>query len=252
MLFFTSSCKYHKLKKSRDPEVKTTAAHDFYERGKYAKALPLYEDIILIKRNTKDYEKILYRYANSYYKVKDYILAGYYFRQFVEVFPKSKYTEDAQFMSAYCYYLDAPKSTLDQKATHTALNEFSKFISRFPQSEKIDQCNELIDELRLKLETKAFKNASLYYDLEQYRSAITALKNSLNEYPDTPFEEKIRLLMLKSAYEYAKKSVITKQKERYENTIALYNEYISKFPSSKNRKQAEKILSATNKELQNL
>lgn len=252
LVFTIGSCKYHKLKKSKDPEVKTEAAHKYYEAGKYAKALPLYEDVILIKRNTQGYEKILYRYSDCYYQVKDYILAGYYFRKFVEAFPKSEYTENAQFMSAYCYYLDAPKSTLDQQATRTAINEFGVFLSRYPDSDKAERCNELIDELRFKLETKAFDNAKLYYDLGQFNAAVTALKNSLEDYPDTQYEEETRFLILKSAFEYAEKSITSKQEERYRETLKYYTEFINKFPNSEFRKEADKIHSSATKKLQNL
>ncbi len=252
IIITSGSCKYQRLRKSKDPDFKTQKAHEFYLKGKYAKALPLYEDVILIKRNTQNYQDILYRYADCYYKVKDYILAGYYFRQFVETYPKGKYTEEAQYMSAYCYYLDAPKVTLDQSATVTALNEFGKFISKFPNSPKFEQCNDLIDELRYKLETKSFNNASLYYNLEEYKAAIAALQNSLKDYPDTPYEEKIRYLILKSAYYYAKNSILSKQKERYQDTEKYTNEFLTKFPDAKKHKEAEKILQSTKKALQNL
>lgn len=241
VLSATSSCEYHKLKKSKNPEVKTQAAHNYYDEGKYAKAITLYEDIILMKRNTQGYEKILYRYADAYYQVKDYILAGYYFRKFTEAFPKSEYAEEAQFMSAYCYYLDAPKTSLDQEATYTAINEFSLFLTKYPNSDKVPECNRLIDELRGKLEDKAFKNASLYYDLGHYKAAVTALKNSLEDYPDTQREEETRFLILKSAFVYAEKSIRSKQNERYEDAAKYYRSFINRFPDSEYRKDADKI-----------
>jgi outer membrane protein assembly factor BamD len=250
MIFVTGSCEYHKLKKSKNPEVKTQAAHDYYDAGKFAKALPLYEDIILMKRNTQGYEKILYRYADSYYQVKDYILAGYYFRKFTEAFPKSEYAEDAQFMSAYCYYLDAPKTTLDQEATYTAINEFSLFLSKYSNSDKVGQCNELIDELREKLEKKAFDNASLYYDLGHYKAAVTALQNTLKDFPDTQYEEKTRFLIFKAAYTYADKSISSKQPERYRDAEKYYKQFISRFPNSESRKEADKLYSEINEILE--
>lgn len=250
LIFTTGSCEYHKLKKSKNPEVKTQAAHDYYNEGKFAKALPLYEDIILMKRNTQGYEEILYRYADSYYQVKDYILAGYYFRKFTEAFPKSEYTEEAQFMSAYCYYLDAPKTTLDQEATYTAINEFSLFLSKYPNSEKVNQCNTLIDELRGKLEKKAFDNARLYFDLGHFKAAVTALKNTLEDFPDTQYEEETRFLIFKSAYIYADKSISSKQQERYQDAVKYYKQFINRFPNSEFRKEADKLSSEINEILE--
>ncbi len=81
------------------------------------------EDVILSLRMTKEGEDALYKYADSYFHLKDYILAGYYFRKYVTDYPKAENAENAQFMSARCYYLDAPKSKLDQGATLIALQD---------------------------------------------------------------------------------------------------------------------------------
>ena len=240
-LLGTGSCKYHKLKKSKDHDLKTNAAHDFYDNGKFAKAIPLYEDVILMKRNTQGYEKILFQFANSYFNVKDYILAGYYFRKFTDAFPKSVLAEQAQFNSAYCYYLDAPKSTLDQQATYIAMQEFGVFLSKYPESEKIAECNELIDELRSRLEKKAFENARLYYYTERYNAAVVSLNNTLVTFPDTQYEEETLFLILKSGFLYAEKSISAKQEERYEEANAAYEKFVSKFPASEFLKEAERM-----------
>ncbi|MEA2042133.1 MAG: outer membrane protein assembly factor BamD [Bacteroidota bacterium] len=241
LLLGTGACKYHKIKKSKDPDVKMDAAYEYYEDGKYAKAIPLFEDIILMKRNTAGYEKILFRFADSYYHVKDYILAGYYYRKFTEAFPKSKQAEDAQYMSAYCYYLNTPKSSLDQTDTYTALQEFGVFLSKYPDSEKVEECNSIIDELRTKLEKKAFENARLYFYREQYNAAIVALNSTLKKYPDTKYEEKTLFIILKASLLYAEKSVVKKQEERYKAAKTAYKNFTAKFPNSEFRNEASKI-----------
>jgi outer membrane protein assembly factor BamD len=43
----------------------------------------------------------------------------------------------------------------------------------------------LITEMEDKLVRKSYISAKLYYDMKQYRAAVVALNNSLNEYPDT-------------------------------------------------------------------
>jgi outer membrane protein assembly factor BamD len=207
------------------------------------------EDAILSLRMTKEGEEALYKYAYSYFYMKDYILAGYYFRKYVEDYPKGKYAEESQFMSAHCYYLDAPKYKLDQSATITALQEFELFITKYPNSQKINECNEYIDMLRDNLELKSYENAKIYYDIGYYGAAGIAFQNSIREFPDTKYKEDIYYYILLSNYKYAKNSIISKQIERYEKTISSYKKLIEKFPQSKYLKEIETIFKISQKEI---
>jgi len=246
---FLQSCEFSTAKKIQDPEKKYTKALEYYDAGKYAKTQILLENVILSLRMTKNGEDALYKYADSYYHLKDYILAGYYFRKYTTDYPKGTYAENAQFMSAKCYYLDAPKSKLDQQATLTALKEFELFITKYPDSKRIEECNNLVDELRAKLEEKSYLNAKLYYDIGYFNAASIALKNSIKDYPDTKYKEDIMYLIVKSKYKYAQNSIITKQKERYEETLKAYNTFIEKYPSSNYLKELNTIKKNIEKEI---
>ncbi len=249
---FLQSCEFSTAKKIQDPEKKYAKALEYYEAGKYAKTQIMLENVILSLRMTKHGEDALYKYADSYYHLKDYILAGYYFRKYVSDYPKGKYAEEAQFMSAKCYYLDAPKPKLDQQATLTALKEFELFITKYPESNKIEECNNLVDELRDKLEKKSFLNAKLYYDIGYFNAASIALNNSMKDFPDTKYKEEIMYLIVKSKYKYAQNSIVTKQKERYEDTLKAYNKFTEKYPSSSYTKELNAIKKNTEKEISKL
>jgi len=49
-------------------------------------------------------------------------------------------------------------------------------------------------------------SAKLYYDMEQYKAAVTALSNSLKEYADTKYREEMMYLKLKSLFLFAENS----------------------------------------------
>ncbi len=246
------SCKFYKLKKSQDSKTKLKAAMDYYDQAKYAKALILFEDIILITRMTEEGDEVLYRFANTQYKIKDYILAGYYFRKYIETYPKGKYAEEAQFMSANCYYLDAPKFSLEQEPTFIAIQEFEKFVNKYPKSEKIEECNKYLDELRYKLEKKSFENAKTYYLIGYYNAAIVSLENSLKEYPDSKYKEDIYYYIFKANFEYASNSILIKQKERFEKTVKSYDRMITKFPETKYFKEIDRLNKIALKNIENL
>ncbi len=250
VIFLFQSCNFSRAKKISNPSKKYARAMEYYEFGKYAKTQILLEDVILSLRMTKEGEDALYKYADSYFHIKDYILAGYYFRKYVEDYPKGKNAENAQFMSAKCYYLEAPKSKLDQNATLTALQEFEFFITKYPKSSKILECNILIDELREKLETKSYQNAKLYYDIGYYNAATIALKNSIKDYPDTKYKEDIYYYIVLAKYKYAKNSILTKQIERYNEVITSYNKMIEKYPNTKYGKELKSTLTLAKKKIE--
>ena len=63
-----------------------------------------------------------------------------------------------------------------------AIKELQSFINRYPDSDKVIECNSLIDELRNRLSKKAFENAKQYYLTSNYKSAIIALDNVLIDF----------------------------------------------------------------------
>ena len=61
----------------------------------------------------------------------------------------------------------SPNHKLDQTYTLEAIKSFQDFTNTFPRSDRVTQCNELIDELRDKLEKKAYYHSKviLYYGI---------------------------------------------------------------------------------------
>ena len=210
---------------------------NYYEKGDYLRALQLFDQLIPVVRGTDKAEKLYYSYAHCYYNQKDYILASYYFKQFVKNFPSSEYAEECYFKSAYCMYLDSPKYSLDQTNTYDALKELQLFLNMFPNSEKREECNKLIDDLRFKLQKKAFEIAKLYYKMEDYVAAIKAFENILKDYPDTEFKEDILYYIILSYYNYAELSIVSKKSERYQEAIEAYEKFNTFYPESKYQKE---------------
>ena len=141
------------------------------------------------------------------------------------------------YMNAYCYYLDSPKFSLDQTNTYEAMKEMQLFINIYPQSDSIEACNAVIDELRAKLEKKATEIGIQYYKTRHYKAAITSLENVMDDFPDSQNRERILYFMMKSYYFYAIHSVDEKQDERYQQSIELYNDIMYLFPDTKYQRE---------------
>lgn len=241
MLLLFACSEYQKVLKSPNPEYKYTKAVEYYEKGDYVKALPLLEELVPLFRGTEKGQKIYYYYCYTNYYLDYHLTAAFHFRRFYETYPVSEFAENALFMSAYCNYLDSPKSSLDQSPTYRALKELQLFVNTFPESKLADSTNTLVDVLLVKLEVKAFDNAKQYYKLRQYKAAIVALNNVLTEYPGTVYEEEIKLKILQSYFYLASNSIDSKKKERFDKGIESYYDFIDKFAEGKNSSAAEQI-----------
>jgi len=249
VLFGTSCSDYQKLLKSTDYDLKYVKAKEYFDNEDYLKAASLYEELMTLYRGTDKAEDVNYHYAYCYYYQQDYIMAGYYFNNFVNTFPNSPKTEECAFMVAYCYYKDSPAPSLDQANTYKAIDELQLFLNKYPHSKRKSECNKLIDELHNKLVEKSFNGAKLYFELGDYKASITALNNSLRDYPDTQFREDLLFLILKSSYELARNSVIEKINDRYKATIEAYHNLIDEFPETKHLRDADRIYAAAKKAL---
>ena len=143
-------------------------------------------------------------------------------------------------MSALCTTHSSPEYNLDPTDTKKAIDELQLFMDRYPNSERLDTCNVIVDDLRGKLERKSYEQAKLYYKMEMYNSAVVAMESTLEQYPDTDYQEELLFLRVKSYYLLATNSVADKKQERFEKTIESYRIFADLFSGSNFDKEAKR------------
>ena len=241
-LVLLSSCGgFEKIRKSSDVNYKLTKANEYFEQKDYNHANILYKELMPIMKSTRNYEALFYKYSYTFYYLKDYVEASYYFKNFTEYFPASKDAEECEFMSAVCLYKYAPKYTLDQTNTVKSLEALQSYVNRYPKSTRMTEANKYIDESHKKLEMKQAGAAKLYYNIYQYKAATVAYKSVLRNYPESPSADLYQFMIIKSWYKYAKQSIPEKQEERYATAIGAYNELKDTYPKSKYITDADKL-----------
>ncbi len=238
---------FNKVIKSTDYEYKFKKGIEYYDAGEYVRSGTLFQELINIYRGTSRADQIYYYYAKSMMGQKDYLMAVQYFRTLMREYPTSKYVEESQFMVGYCNYLLSPKVRLDQEVTINAIDALQLYINLYPFSERVDEAQRLIDELRDKLVEKSFLSARLYYDFENYKAAVISLENSLKEYPDSRYREELMFMLLRSKYLLAINSVEEKKELRLSSALDEYFAFVDEFPESKYRKDADKFYEDTAK-----
>ncbi len=251
-LFSGCRSEYEKIRTAGDPETMYKKGFEYYDKKDYARAQGLLELILPSYRGKQEAEEIYYRYAYTYYHTQQFLLASYYFNSFVQTFGGSPYKEEAAFMSAFSNYQMSPSFRLDQTHTLKAIEDLQLFANTYPNSERVAECNRLIDELRQKLERKAFEEGKLYFDLRNYQSSVHSFENLLRDFPETTNAENVRLMIMRASFLLAENSIVEKQQERYNEALTRAEEFLNRFPSSTNSKEAAQVKDTSIKKLKQL
>ncbi|MDR0560262.1 MAG: outer membrane protein assembly factor BamD [Prevotellaceae bacterium] len=231
---------YNKILKNPNAEKRYAAALKYYASKKYARSTPLFESLDLPFNGLPQEDTAKFYAAKGYFLMNDNASAEIGLEQFTRMYGRSPFSEEAYYLRAVNLYQMTVRPELDQSNTMDAITAFRLFRSKYPDSD-FGKDKDYLDDLIDKLEKKSYLSAKLYYQIEDYKSAVIALRNSLKDYPDSRYAEELSFLVLKSSYIYAQKSIRRKQAERYISAIDEYYNFVSEYPNSKYKTEAETI-----------
>lgn len=246
-VFLTGCGEYQKILKSRDPEEKYQAALRYFNEKQYVKSQTLLDDVSSYFRGSERSEDVLAYLARSYMGQKNYESATSYYQAYVRNYPKGKYAAEAYFQIGHCQYLDSPDARLDQAVTRNAIDAFNQFVELYPESPYAEQAYQEMSEMYDKLALKELKSAQLYYNLgtylgNNYLSCEITAKNALKNYPSNKYQEEFSWLILQAKYQQLIHSFEERKIERARDAQDEYYNFITEYPNSKRRKDAEKMI----------
>lgn len=237
--------------KSADKDFILKVANEQFAKKKWSKSLALYERLTNLVAGTDDAPNVLFNSAYANYYDKNYQLAGHQFKNFAVTFPQDTRREEAAYMSALCYYQGSMDYNLDQTSTLSAIDELQNFLNQYPNSEKAQNIDKLIDELNYKVEFKAFENARQYYKMANFKSADIAMENFLEDFPASKLRTKALDIQMESKYELAMKSAYELKEERLEKALNFAKSIEKQLPNSQSATIAQKMSNDLLKEQQN-
>lgn len=254
VVFLASCSEYQKVLKNTDAKAKYDMAEKLYNEGDYKRAVRLFEQIAPQYVGKPQGERVMFFFADSYFKTEDYYLAGYQFERFVKSYPRSEKIQEASFLGAKSYYMLSPRYSLDQTDTDKALSKLQTFINTYPESEYFEEANAMATELTTKKEKKEIEIAKQFNKLGKFNypiliSAITALDNFISDNPGSIYREEALYYRIEATTNLAMNSTEDKKKERLEDALASYNNLMRYFPESKFKDEADDLAKAIQKEL---
>jgi outer membrane protein assembly factor BamD len=227
--------------KSGDPQYAYQQALTLYENEKWSQASTLFEACRHIYMDSPRGDSLTFYNARCKFKEHNWDVASTELDAFRRKYAKSPFLEEAEGMYALCHYYMAPPPERDQTMTSQAIIAITEFMSRYPESDKIPEFQEMLDDLSVRLEEKCYMNAYTYYKIGRYKSAIVAFKNAIKKYPDSKRNEDMMYYMTLSAYKLAENSVESKQEDRYLAMLDNYYSFLAEHPESKYLKELERM-----------
>jgi len=233
-VLLVSCSEYQKVLKETDVKAKYDMAEKLYEEGDYKRAVRLFEQIAPQYVGKPQGERVMFFFADSYFKNEEYYLAGYQFER--------------------SYYMLSPRYSLDQTETDKALLKLQTFINNYSESEFFEEANTMARELTAKKEKKEIEIAKQFNKLGEFNlpvliSAITAFDNFITDNPGSIYREEAMFYRIESATRLALNSTLDKKQERLEDALESYNTLMRYFPETEFKKKADDYAETIREEL---
>ncbi len=260
MVMLLTGCanEFNKVYKTTDIDYKYEYAKECFAMGKYTRAVLLLQDMVTMLKGRENGQECLYMLAMASYCGKDYETAAQYFKRYYTSYPKGKYAEMASFYVGQSLYMSTPEPRLDQSPTMQAIAAYQEYLDLFPNAMMKDEAHERLYELQDKLVEKELYSAKLYYDLgsyfgnctsggSNYEACIITAQNAIKDFPFSRKREDFAVLVMKSKYELAQRSVEERRLDRFRDAEDECYGFINEYPDSEYRKTAEKYIEVCKK-----
>ena len=190
LVSLTTSCSKQKINlRSMSPEDQFEYAKKYFDDEDYLKAKTQFTIVLLNNTGNRITEKAQFYLAETYFKLKEYVLAIAEYQKLIRSMPQSDYVDDAYYKIGLCYYELAPGYALDQEYTQKAIAQFEQFLDDYPTSDLAPEVQEKLDISRKKLAKKEFKAGELYRKMGYYKAAVISFDAVLKDYDQLGFSD---------------------------------------------------------------
>ena len=156
------------------------------------------------------------------YASEKYDEANSYYTNFVALHPSHPRAPYALFQKGMSHFKDILTIDRDQTSTKKALFAFEDLKRAYPESPYSDKAGELISFLKRRLADREFYIARFYFKNENYKGALSRLKDILSDYPDVGITDEALYYIGESYLKLGEKKLASD----------AYTTLISNFPKS--------------------
>jgi len=217
--------------KMMSAEERLEIANREFDDEDYLEAIPEFEAIKLQFPGSSVADDAQFYLGECRFNMEEFLLAALEYQELVRTMPASPLLPTAQYKIGLSYYNLSPKSSLDQRYTQRAIDEFQAFIEYYPQHELAQDAAQKIRDLTGRLARKIFDTAELYMILEYYKSATFYFTTVIEKFHDTEYAEPALLGRAKSYIE----------RKKYDDAKRDVERFLEKYPSSQRTAEAQTL-----------
>lgn len=156
------------------------------KRGYYTKALEKFNRVRNYHRDDPLSVKAQLAIADMHFKKGDFEQARFAYEEFSSYHPRHPNLDYVTFRIGLSIYRRAPKlAGRDQTRTRSAVNVWTGFDNRFPESEHVEQVDKLRSRGRNRLAAKELAVANFYTRRDAWGAVRARCETMLRRYPDT-------------------------------------------------------------------
>lgn len=214
-------------------------AKSLFDDGDYLEAYNEFTVITLQFAGSAQAGEAQYYLGECRIRRGEYLLAVFEYSTLKRNMPASPFVADAQYKIGLCYYNLSPKSSLDQKYTKNAIDEFQAFVEYYPSHQLAADASAKIAELTDRLAKKQFDTAQLYQRMEYFKAAQFYYEDVIEKYHDTPYAPPA----------YIGKVEVLIARKKFQDASVDVDRFLERFPQSPLRARALDLKQSIENEL---
>lgn len=185
------------------------------KRGYYTKALEKFNRVRNYHRDDPLSVKAQLAIADMHFKKSDYEQARFAYEEFSSYHPRHPDLDYVTYRIGLSIYKRAAKAAgRDQTATRGAVNVWTGFDTRFPESSYLEETARLLQKGRNRLAAKEMTVANFYADREAWGAVRGRTEYILRRYPDSQNKAEALGLLGRSLHAWGKVEAATSIRER--------------------------------------
>lgn len=225
-------CSSKKTLSQLPSEVKWQRAEAYFNARKYPRAIPYYQQLIFEKNSiyTGDAQVKL---GDCYFNTRKFVEAIFEYQELLRLFPDHRLASDAQFKIGLSYTRLSLSPHFTQEETHRAIENFTRFIEKYPNDSRVAEAYKHIADMQIKLIEKVYLNGYIYFKMRDYSASLLYLNEIIALGNRNELEKK-------SLYYVTLIHIDRKDKEA---AMATYQQLKNFFPETKELRRIQKRIS---------
>lgn len=232
ILLIFSACSHMADVDTSSAEGAFKKAQLFEEASRFQEAIAQYNEV----KNKFPYHKLAtdaeLKIADIEFERQNFIEAQYAYELFKSLHPKHSKIDYVIYRQAMSLYNQIPEVIArDLSTAPQALDVYELLITKYPQSEFVEQAKDYKSKTIQKIARKELYIADFYYKRKTFSSALGRYENIIQRFPSVGFRPKV---LYRASYSALKSQDQAKAR-------VYYNQLVKEYPKSSEAKKAKDI-----------